>query len=48
MAAVLVDESGSTTLQMLALATGDWNVVATPEIDGDVIDMILMVLSFSC
>jgi len=47
MAAILVDESGSTSLQVLDLATGTWNVVATPEIDVDVIDVIPTVLSWS-
>ena len=47
MAAILVGESGSTTLRVLDLATGTWKVVATPEIDVDVIDLIPTVLSWS-
>jgi hypothetical protein len=47
MAVILVGESGSTSLQVLDLATGTWNVVATPEIDVDVIDVIPTVLSWS-
>ena len=46
MAVILVGESGSTSLQVLDLATRAWNVVATPEIDVDVIDVIPTVLSW--
>jgi len=45
-AALVVDEDDSTTLQVLDLVSGTWKTVATPIVDVDVVDSIPTVLSW--
>ena len=44
--ALVVDEAGSTTLQVLYLKAGSWRTIAEPDVDVDAVDDIPMVLSW--
>ncbi len=46
LAALVVDEADSTTLQVLDLEAGSWRTVAAPVVDVDAVDDIPMVLSW--
>ena len=46
LAALVVDEEDSTTLQVLDLEAGSWRTVSAPVVDVDAVDDIPMVLSW--